>query len=437
MSDDSQRGAPPFRRGAHAKHNRPVVHDGVGLRFVLDLAADEILTRSGPDVIDIDLGPVLWLKARHAREALKDAVQQAEALAAEQGRGLCVLKHDNTLNTQFEAQMLDPRFDGPGIERLRQTIFYGRSAARELPTLRRPGIPFDPAARVRLRYGNVELRVVENFLTRRDDLFAALDRVMGDGKDDEAMFADGDRTSHLATDDPDWNLRRLMTNAGFYASHDPQRARQDLDNWCRRYLAALQKAPLIGRPEVRLMTYGIQRALAQTGETLLSEGPGWEKLELYDHMAGREVLMVSPMADLVNAQAERGAFQNLFTDYQPPEFSVRAIPAPMSVWPHRPDDGWTASFEALCAGVAAAWTEKPFEVFVAACGCYGLPLSDHVARTFDVPVVYNGNMAHAFFGIRQAATERIMAGRRNDAAWVSSDLARYENVARIDGGRYV
>ena len=46
----------------------------------------------------------------------------------------------------------------------------------------------------------------------------------------------------------------------------------------------------------------------------------------------------------------------------------------MSIYPNRPDRGFEVSLERTLEQVDRAYRQKPFEVFTAASGDYGLPL---------------------------------------------------------------
>jgi hypothetical protein len=129
--------------------------------------------------------------------------------------------------------------------------------------------------------------------------------------------------------------------------------------------------------------------------------------------------------------------RKLYKNFDVPEFALRAIPAWISIWPNRPHDDWTCTFERMCEALDAEYGKRPFDTFVASCGCYGLPICDYARVEHGCRVLYLGNYSHAFFGVMQNATRDFMKGHLNPEMWVQSDLARFPNLARIEHGRYV
>lgn len=89
------------------------------------------------------------------------------------------------------------------------------------------------------RYEKVKLCVVENFLWDADALKNALEVVVEKCRDEDKMYETVKRSAKFAHDEPDFNLRRLMTNAGFWVGSDPGAAWRVFKDWVERYIAAL------------------------------------------------------------------------------------------------------------------------------------------------------------------------------------------------------
>jgi len=158
--------------------------------------------------------------------------------------------------------------------------------------------------------------------------------------------------------------------------------------------------------------------------------------DFYESVQNKEVLFASPLAQLVREQAASGRLQKLYKDFEVPLFSVRTVQAWISTWPNRPHSSWSDTFGRLCEAIEQEYRAKPFEVFVASCGCYGLPLCDFVRNRYGCSVLYIGHFSHVAFGV---GCESRWANARtpNPENWVHSDLGRYPNMDRIDRGRYV
>ena len=110
----------------------------------------------------------------------------------------------------------------------------------------------------------------------------------------------------------------------------------------------------------------------------------------------------------------------------------------MSVYPNRPERGFEDSLERTLEQVERAYRQKPFNVFTAACGAYGLPLCEAVQRRYGVSCLYVGNLMHAYFGVLQNTTQSWRAAQRRPENWITSQaLNGVPGVGRIEGGRYL
>jgi len=288
-----------------------------------------------------------------------------------------------------------------------------------------------------LRYGNVELRAAENFLIRRDEQLAALEQLLPHLEDEERIYSPSRASGYLVADDCEWNLRRLMTNAGFYVENNIESALKCLEEWSTRYLRALRNAHLVWHNNFLPYFLKIELSNYQTHKVTPEYVSAPNIFQIYNTFELNEVVFVSPLSELIQQQADTGRLFRLYSGYDVPKFSLRAIPAWVSTWPNRPHSCWRETFSGLCEAVRMAHRERPFTVFASACGSYGLPLCDFVRQEYGCKVLYLGNFIHVAFGIRQRTTRNFMSGRINAEMWVDSDLAKYSNMSRIDNGRYL
>ena len=400
-------------------------------------------------------GNVRWINAmrfndlpmRKIRDIMHGIFQETKRDAEITGDVLLPNSNLETLSDDVINMLPDPRYDYGAIDYLLKAITEflrnsGRLARNSgVAPQRRPNAGYavyDPNKHgTLLRYGVVELRVLENFLLDRDGQLSALEQLMPHLQDEERMYAPSRASGFLESDDYEWNLKRLMTNAGFYVESEIGSAWQTLEEWAERYLQAIRNANLVWHNgclpyylKIELNTYRSQTITPSYVNTP-------SIFQIYDAFQGNEVLIVTPLAELVRQQIESGRIRRLYDGYIVPEFSLRAVSAWVSTWPNRPHSDWRETYFRLCEAVQAAHRERPFTVFAAACGCYGLPLCDFVQQQIGCKVLYLGNSIHAAFGIRQRATRDFMSQRVNHEMWVESDLAKYKNMDRIDKGRYI
>ena len=293
----------------------------------------------------------------------------------------------------------------------------------------------DWGRRFHARCGRVELRVIENHLRDHSRLQAGFVDVMN-GLDDEAfMYSQGRQQHWLDSSDVAFNLRRLMTNAGFYA-----RDAQDgacLEDWCTRYWDALLGADCLFTQEQIAAEFLVpQDFMAKLGRfTPFMPFPTPEAF--YRSLASQDIVFVTPFPEEIQASAEDGRLFRLYKDIDIPRFTIRTSRAEISTYPNRPHDSWSETFTRMKHAVDRLFEERAPTLFLASCGCYGLPLCHYVHTTYGCGAVYFGNFMNTLFGIRQATSEGFLRERRRDENWSASRLGLIRNVDRIDGGRYV
>jgi hypothetical protein len=287
-----------------------------------------------------------------------------------------------------------------------------------------------------LRPGNVELAALQSVLQHSDELEEALVEIRRHHHDRQWMERRSERWWMDPSDGLE-NLCRLHTNAGFYvSSHAPL---ESLQRWSQASIAALLAGPvLFGNDSIVRMFLPVAQALQrQSGRVPeLVQWPGPQAF--YNFIADQEVLFVTPLAAEVEAQHRSGRAFGLFTDTRIRPYGLRCTPAPMSIYPNRPDRGFEDSLDRSLEQIERAYRQRPFTVFTAAAGAYGLPLCQAVQRRYGVACLYIGNAMHAYFGVEQNTTADWMVGQRRPENWVrATGLNGIPGVERIEGGRYL
>lgn len=387
----------------------------------------------------INLASLPPLRGRGLARRIGGLVRSAQRLSTGAGKRLVACVDLRPLSGDFSASGADS-IDLDMLDRCLDAVVCYRSLTRALPKVRLSShssalaeydVDAHPAL---LRFGNVELRVLQNYLNNREALRTACRALTAHLDDERTIYAPARATSYLTADDPDWNLRRLMTNAGFYMPRDPDLAWDALENWVRRYFHALEMGHLAWHNEHARYFLKVQCLMARrTGFVPQFVRPP-DPFRIYSQLSGKRVLFLSPLAHLAQEQASTGRLRRLYKSREVPSFSLASIPAYISTWPNRPHSGWTETFGHLCKALDAARQRKEFDVFIASCGSYGLPICAHVRERYGCAVLYLGNFAHALFGIHQKSTRTTPD--MNAEMWVNSDLGHYPHMDRIDLGSY-
>lgn len=399
---------------------------------------EERLLRDSEQTLTFNVSAFRDLSERELRKAVHRTFADAKAIASDAGTKLAPTVDFRAFTNDMVGLLSKPEFGDAAIAPLLFVIneYWKRWRADDGTDIWRdaPEYPqYDISLHRSLyRYGNVELRVVEDYLLAPDDLRATMEKITEKCSSEEEMYRNASRSGTFINDDSDWNLRRLITNAGFYVGRDPDRAWETLKEWLDHYISALCNAHLAWSNTKAYYFLRIQRALNEKNGFVPRYVEALNTRKIYNNIVGKEILFVSPLAHIVNEQISSGHVWKLYRDFEVPSFSARAIPAWISTWPNRPHADWSETFARMCESVRAAHRERPFDLFIAACGCYGLPISEFARAEYGCSTLYVGHQAHRLFGILPVLSDRI-----NREMWAESDLGKYENMDRIDNGRYL
>lgn len=293
-----------------------------------------------------------------------------------------------------------------------------------------------------LRYGNVELRVIESFIRNRIELTDIQDIILNQ---QDAVYINKDKVEDkcrwLTAVDTKFNLKALMHTAGFYfpdfADNATEIGMSDLNLWISKYLSGLTSASLFSYPGCYPFFFNVWKHLKDqpsfNGELLNFPSPD----KFFEMLKGKTVLIVTPFKSLFDRMVSEHRLKNLYHDFVIDDIDIITIEAPVSTYPNKPDINWSLSYKKLINQVDEAFQDKKIDIFMASCGCYGLPLTTDVFDKYLCCSVYFGNYLNTLFGIRQNASRDFMKDKIDESQRLDSDLAsRFVGMSQVDGGRY-
>jgi hypothetical protein len=288
-----------------------------------------------------------------------------------------------------------------------------------------------------VRYGNVELRVIESFIRRPNELFKGLEEVKKHIDSQDFMY--GNRTtpkgSWFDSSDISFCLRKLITNAGFYPSFNSNDC--SLGKWCNMYLDALINSEYLFPYQQAYPNFWVTQNLLLKKDKKISYQKFPDINKFYSFLADKKILFATPFSEQINDLYKTGNIFHLYKNKQLLHFEIKGIKADISTYPNRPHESWFESFQVLINRVDDAFKTSTPNVFFASCGCYGLPICNYVYKRYGCTSIYYGNHLNTLFGIRQQCSEGWMLQERNLNNWANSNLSQYKNINMIDGGRYL
>lgn len=289
------------------------------------------------------------------------------------------------------------------------------------------------------RFGNVELRVLYSYLyLDSSTLESAFLNVWSNRNNSNYMLSeDSIRESWLCSKDAEFNIRRLCTNAGYYFSEVYERAWSDFIHFCDSYKTALQSCDaLLSQSEFYPFSFMIEKYLKkEKGESLnYTKSICYKKF--FSIVSDKRVLFLTPFSDDINDLFATGDLFNLYQDYRIPDFYIKAIPAYISTYPNKPHESFGATCEELFFSIDQEFSKVDYDVFLSTCGSYGSLVSNYVSEKYNCKVMYLGNVANTFLGIRQKTNVDFVKRNLRESFCRISDLNKYKGLELIDGGRY-
>jgi len=288
------------------------------------------------------------------------------------------------------------------------------------------------------RYWNVELRVIDSYLRNQSKIGVKLAEIQHHLADENYMYQGSGSVHWLSAADVNFNLRRLMTNAGFYLSDNPAETDGEaLCFWAKKYLDALAGTHFLFPYPTCYPNFFVPQDHLFRQQGVIKDYVAFPEPEkFYATLKGHDILLMTPFYNEVNGLYSSKRLFNLYTDIAVPDFSLTAVPAYISTYPNRPHGSWNETFQHLIAEIDRAFAANTFSIFFASCGCYGMPICHYVHTRYGCTSVYIGNYINTLFGILQQCSETFMQERRINENWAIGNLTQFKNVAKIDGGRY-
>jgi hypothetical protein len=285
-----------------------------------------------------------------------------------------------------------------------------------------------------VRYGNVELRAVNSFISDHNSILKEIETIRENQASEDFMYAPARVRHWLDFSDTGFNLRKLMTNAGFYFSNsDPN---STIEHWVGAYLKGLAKADYWLTHDAYPFFFKTQGFLYQQNNRVVPYIQFPPRKDFYKSISGRKILILTPFADQINALADSGRIFKLYNDFELDHFDILAIPADISTYPNRPHQSWSDTYEHLCRKIDSAFSTHSIDIFFASAGCYGIPVCSYVNDTFGCASIYYGHYINSLFGILTGPRQTPPL-TQNLENWMEGDLGSFTNFSKIDGGRYI
>lgn len=225
------------------------------------------------------------------------------------------------------------------------------------------------------RYGAFELATVINFLGVKNTQHSCLKYITGN----ELQW---------------WWNKRLMgfmqSNAGFFPSTE-----ENLMRFGEMMLEDSKQLDILGswQPDEQTMIKGLKLNLTKV--TLLALEPYWSKNPWSRILEGKKVLVIHPLASLIELQYNEKR-EVLFADKRVlPKFELKTIKAVQSLGGDCEFSDW---FEALDS-MKKQMDATDYDVVLLGCGAYGFPLAAH-AKRMGKQSVHLGGALQLLFGIR-------------------------------------
>jgi hypothetical protein len=298
-----------------------------------------------------------------------------------------------------------------------------------------------------IRYGNVELRAIEGLLYAPENIYTDISCLLNKSEDENFYYQkmNEDETKWISASDTMFNLKALITNAGFYLASNVEDSIKDISIWKKKYLESFtdDNVKLFPYPPCYpwfLNIWGyLYREARLSGKSYVPNYVNFPEPEyFFNSLKNKKVLIVTPFKEIIDRMINENRLKNLYKNFQISNIEFITISAPISTYPNRPDVSWSNSYNKLLDEVIKAIEiNQGIDIFTASCGSYGIPLCSEIYQKFDTTSFYFGNYLHTILGVRQGCSLNFGSGIINDEMRIDSDLSKYKNMHLIDAGRYI
>jgi hypothetical protein len=329
---------------------------------------------SSTSPLQLDLAPLLAAEPEAIEAALDDFVWHLP-------QGCRALPAATALPALLEGHWRQGRrLPAAAFERL---AYLAASWQRRLGERLEPLPPLDWQHSLLLELGATELAVLLPLLAAPASLEPALAELRREHHN-QAFWQQRKELPWMQCVPPLEALRRWHLEEGYYArAHSPL---EELRSWGEAASQALLQAELWTDNAGCL---GLWLAVAQElvlrhGQPLPPLGAPPAPERLLADLGGLEVLYVGERAAAVQAAHRQGLC------FRGEPFGLRVLEPPASRWPARPAGGYGDSLAVLLEVVDGLYRQRPFEVLLADCGAYRLPLLQAAHQRYGVAAQSSG-----------------------------------------------
>ncbi|WBO60425.1 MULTISPECIES: hypothetical protein [unclassified Acidocella] len=287
-----------------------------------------------------------------------------------------------------------------------------------------------------VRAGNVELFALRSYFESKSN-----SKIMAEHVACHALRAKNEGLDFSASPynypqvDLQKNIISLQTNAGWYAM--PGHAAVSFEDWAGKYYQALRDGVLLSGHDEELL--GIAAAQPDFRSKKIYS---WNDDAFIKFLDRQRVTLATAYSEEISEGFESGKIARLWRDlgFESTLSNFSTVPSPYSVWPFYPNQSWTQTYEAFRDSVFSDIEANRTTLFVAACGCYGLPIVHEVSQHFKINSVYYGHHSNLLFGLitEDGRRQQFYAKNPSSKNWVQPRIKeRMPEVGRIDDGRYV
>ena len=231
--------------------------------------------------------------------------------------------------------------------------------------------------------------------------------------------------------------RELRYSAGWYC-RDAAAEADVFQDWATRYVAALRHSNLVmivpsQRNDCQPLLDSVRLAPDVCVDTMQLAALVRFLAEI--SRTKKRVLVINSKVELMKSQAAK------FSDLFPDSGISAAFPERLTylkssdTYPgHEPGASWSETFQQLCNSV----DQIDFDLALLGCGCYGLPLCDHIFSMRRRSAFYVGGFIQLLFGIlgkRWLSREREKAFFNDHWIRVPAEMVP-TNAEHFEGGAY-
>ena len=290
-----------------------------------------------------------------------------------------------------------------------------------------------------LRYGNVELQLINAFLfCDKNMVQKALKNVILNYNSDDYMYSQKPSGWLIFNENNiDGYIKLLCTNAGFYfnPNDDFDKIYELFNIFIKKYIDGITHSNYLQMYDGALpFYYCIKNKLKNEGftqETYII----FNRQTFIKYFNNKNILIISPYSKEINKCYETQQIYKLTQNENLTNIKLFTIDGYVTCYPNILHNDWNETLQYYMDKIDKIFIDNEIHIFTCSLGSYGIPICHYVYTKYNITSIYIGHIINYYFGIK-TNTFKFSNGD-NIENYIDGNLEKnFKNIDKIENNRY-